>query len=59
MPLPIGTNSKPFAIIGKFPNATSKLMFGKTFSYNGEEITDAMIGSYALTVELVNWFIYW
>ena len=48
--LPIGTNCKPLAAIGKFPNAIGKLMIGKTFATNGEEITIAMIGKDVLAV---------
>ena len=43
--LPIGTNGKPLAAIGKFPSAIGKLMIGKTLATNGEEITNAMIGN--------------
>ena len=43
--LPIGTNCKPLAAIGKFPSATGKLMIGKTLTTNGEEITNTMIGN--------------
>ena len=39
--LPIGTNGKPLAAIGKFPNDTGKMMIGE----NGVEITNAMIGN--------------
>ena len=39
--LPIGTNGKPLAAIGKFPNGTGKMMIGE----NGVEITNAMIGN--------------
>ena len=48
--LPIGTNGKPLAAISKFPNAIGKLMIGKTFAANGEEITNAMINSDVLAV---------
>ena len=48
--LPIGTNSKPLAANGKPPNATGKLMIGKTFATNGEEITNAMSGNDVLTI---------
>ena len=48
--LPIGTNSKPLAAIGKFHNAIGKLMIGKTLAANGEEITNAMIGNDALAI---------
>ena len=41
--LPIGTNSKPLAAIGKFPSAIGKLVIGKTWATNGEEFTNAMI----------------
>ena len=43
--LPIGTNGKPLAAIGKFHSVIGKLMIGKTFATNGEEITNAMIGN--------------
>ena len=43
--LPIGTNGKPLAAIGKFPSVIGKLMIGKTLATNGEEITNAMIGN--------------
>ena len=43
--LPIGTNGKPLAAIGKFPSVIGKLMIGKTLATNGEEITSAMIGN--------------
>ena len=49
MLLSIGTNSKPLAAIGKFPNAIGKLMIGKTVT-NGEEITNAMIGNDVLAI---------
>ena len=39
--MPIGTNGKPLAAIGKFPNDTGKMMIGE----NGVEITNAMIGN--------------
>ena len=48
--LPKGTNGKPLAAIGKFPNAVGKLMIGKTLAANGEEITNAMIGNDALAI---------
>ena len=48
--LPIGTNGKPLAAIGKFPNAIGKLMIGKTLATNGEEITNAMIGNAVLAI---------
>ena len=41
--LPIGTNGKPLAAIGKFPSAIGKLMIGKTLATNGEEVTNVMI----------------
>ena len=47
--LPIWTNGKPLATIGKFPTATGKLMIGKTLATNEEEITNAMIGNDELT----------
>ena len=47
--LPIGTNGKPLAAIGKFPNAIGKLMIGKTLATNGKEITNTMIGNAVLT----------
>ena len=43
--LPIGTNGKPLASIGKFPSAIGKLIFGRTLANNGEEINNAMIGN--------------
>ena len=48
--LPIGTNGKLLAAIGKFPNAIGKLMIGKTLATNGEEITNAMIGNDVLAI---------
>ena len=48
--MPIGTNGKPLAAIGKFSNAIGKLIIGKTLATNGEEITNAMIGDYALAI---------
>ena len=39
--MPIGTNGKPLAAIGKFPSDTGKMMIGE----NGVEITNAMIGN--------------
>ena len=48
--MPIGTNDKPLAAIGKFPDATGKLMIGKTLATNGEEITNAMIGNDVLAI---------
>ena len=44
-PLPIGTNVKSLAAVGKFSNAIGNLMTGKTLATNGEEITNAMIGN--------------
>ena len=38
-------NRNPLAAIGKFSNATGKLMIGKTLATNGKEITNAMIGN--------------
>ena len=49
--LPIGTNGKPLAAIGKF-------VIGKTLATNGEEITNAMIGNDILAnywLSLANW----
>ena len=43
--LPIGTNGKPLATVGKFSSAIGKLMIGKTLAKDGEEITNAMIGN--------------
>ena len=43
--LPIGTNVKSLAAVGKFSNAIGNLMTGKTLATNGEEITNAMIGN--------------
>ena len=43
--LPIGTNGKPVATVGKFPSAIGKFMIGKMLATNGEEITNAMIGN--------------
>ena len=43
--LPIGTNGKPLAAIGKFPSAIGKLMTGTKLATNGEESTNAMIGN--------------
>ena len=43
--LPIGTNGKALAAIGKFPSAIAKLAIGKTLAINGEKITNAMIGN--------------
>ena len=41
--LPIGTNGKPLAAIGKFPSVIGKLMIGKTLATNGEEFINVMI----------------
>ena len=49
--MPIGTNGKPLAAIGKF-------VIGKTLATNGEEITNAMIGNDILAnywLSLSNW----
>ena len=43
--LPLGTNGKPLAAVGKFPSAIGKLMIGKTLATDGEEITNAMTGN--------------
>ena len=48
--LPIGTNGKLLAAIGKFPIAIGKLMIGKTLATNREEITNAMISNDVLAV---------
>ena len=48
--MPIGTIGKPLAAIDKFPNATVKLIIGKTLAANGEEITNAMIGNGVLEI---------
>ena len=47
--LPIGTNGKPLAAIGKFSSAIGKLRIGKTLATNGEENTNAMIGNDVMT----------
>ena len=43
--LPIGTNGKPLAAIGKYPSVIGKLMIGKTLATNGEEFINGMIGN--------------
>ena len=43
--LPIGTNGKPLAAIGKFSSTIGKLMTSETLATNGEEITNAMISN--------------
>ena len=48
--LPIGTNGKPLAANGRFPNTIGKLMTGKTLATNGEEITNAMICNAVLPI---------
>ena len=48
--LSIGTNCKPLAAIGKFPNAIGKLMIDKTLATNWEEIANAMIDNDVLTI---------
>ena len=56
--MPIGTDGKPLAAIGKFPSAICKLIFGKTLANNGEEINNALIGNDVLANYcwlLVNW----
>ena len=56
--MPIGTDGKPLAAIGKFPSVIGKLMIGKTLATNGEEITNAMIDNDVLANywwSLVNW----
>ena len=47
--LPIGTNGKPLAAIGKFSSAIGKSRIGKTLATNGEENTNAMIGNDVMT----------
>ena len=46
--MPIGTNGKSFADVGKFSSAIGKLMIRKTLANNREDITNAMIGNYVL-----------
>ena len=46
----MGTNGKPLAATGKFPNTIGKLMIGKTLAMNEEEITNAMIGNDVLAI---------
>ena len=48
--LPIGTNGKSLATIGKFPNATGKLMIGKALATNGEEIASVMADNAVLVI---------
>ena len=48
--LPIGTNRKPLAAIGKISIGIGKLMIGKTWATNGEEITNAMISNGILAI---------
>ena len=48
--LPIKTNGKPLAAIGKFRNVTGKLMTGKILAANGEEITNPMVGNAVLAI---------
>ena len=48
--LPLETNGKPLAAIGKFLNAIGKLMIGKILATNGEEITNAIIGDDVLAI---------
>ena len=43
--LPIGTNGKPLAPIGKFSSAIGKMMIGKTLATSGEKITNVMTGN--------------
>ena len=47
--LPIETNGKPLAAIGKFSSTIGKLMISNTLATNGEEITNAMISNDVLT----------
>ena len=56
--LPIGTNDKPLAAIGKFSSAIGKLMISKTLATSGEEITYTTIGKDVLGTywySLVQW----
>ena len=48
--LSIATNGKPLPAIGKFSNATGKLMAGKTLATKGDEITKAMVGNDVLEI---------
>ena len=48
--LPVRTNIKLLAAIGKFSNSIGKLMIGKTLATSGEEITSAMICNDALAI---------
>ena len=48
--LPIGTNGKQLAAVGKFPSTICKLMIGKALATNGEEIANAMIGNDVLAI---------
>ena len=48
--LPIGTNGRTLAAIGKFPIAIGKLIIFKMLITNGEEITNAMIGNDILAI---------
>ena len=36
--LPIGSNGKPLAAIDKYPNATVKLVIGKTLASDGRKL---------------------
>ena len=57
--LPIGTNGKLLAAIGKFPNAIGELMIGKTLPITNCELdTNVVIGNNVLAIywwSLVNW----
>ena len=46
------TNGKPLAAIGKSLSAIGRLMIGKTWATNGEEVTSAMIGNDELKLQL-------
>lgn len=48
--LPIGTNDKPLAAIGKIPNTIGKLMIANTLPTSDEEITNAMTGNDVLAI---------
>ena len=48
--LPVGTNGKSLAAIGKFPNAIGKLTIGRILATNEEKITNAFIGNDFLAI---------
>ena len=52
--MPIETNGKPLAAIGKFSSTIGKLMIVKTLATNGEEIMNVMIG-----IGNDWWLMYW